>query len=105
MTVGKYSVPPSGTIVLISMRYRVNLSFHSCNYGVFIVWHVYNTWTPVTINSAGLRAMLQTLEDDADDVDDGGLWFKQHSVIAHTARQSIACFERYVPWLYHFMFW
>ena len=47
----------------------------------------------MTINSAGRRALLQTLEDDADDVDDGGLWFQQHGVIAHTARQSIACFE------------
>lgn len=51
------------------------------------------------------RAMLQTLEDDADDVDDGGVWFQQHGVIAHTVPQSIACFERYVPWLYHFMIW
>jgi len=86
MTVRKYSILPSGTIAPISTRYRVNLSFHSCNYGIFIVWHVYNTWTPVTINSAGRRAMLQTLEDDSDDVDDGGLWFQQHGVITHTTR-------------------
>jgi hypothetical protein len=55
--------------------------------------------------SAGRRTMLQTLEEDADDVYDGGLWFKQHGVIAHTARKSIVCFKKYVPWMYHLMFW
>jgi len=87
------------------MRYRVNFSSPSCNYGTFIVWHVYNTWMSVIINSAGRRTVLQTLEEDADDVDDGGLCFQQHGVIANTAQQSIACFERYAPWMYHFMFW
>ena len=68
-----------------SMRYRVTFSFHSCNYGIFIVWHAFNTWTSMTTNAAGRRAVLQTLEKDADDVDDGGLWLQQHGVIAHTA--------------------
>lgn len=105
MTVRKYSSPPSVTIIPVPMRYRVNFSVHSCNYGIFTVWHVYNTWTSVTMNSAGRRTVLQTLEEDADDVYDGGLWFKQHGVIAHTARQSITCFKKYVPWMYHLMFW
>jgi hypothetical protein len=94
MTMRKYSSPPSVTILPVPMRYRVNFSFHNCNYGISLSG----------INSAGHRAGLQTLEEDADDVDDGGLWFQQHGVIAHTARQSIACFERYVPWVYHFVF-
>lgn len=43
----------------------------------------------VTVNSAEHRAMLQTLGEDADDVDDGGCWFQQHGVIAHAALESV----------------
>jgi hypothetical protein len=105
LAVRKYSSPSSVTIFPIPMRYRMNFSSHSCNYGIFIVWNLYNKWMSVTTNSAGRRAVLQTLEEDADDVADGGLWFQQHGVIEHTAQQLIACFERHVPWMYHFIFW
>jgi hypothetical protein len=81
---------PSVPILPIPMRYRANFSFHSCSYVIFIVWHVYITWTSVTINSAGRRTMLQTLEGDAD-VDDGGHWFqatRRHSTHCATINSS-----------------
>jgi len=42
----------------------------------------------VTIKSAGRRAVLQTLEKDANDVDNGGLCFQKRGVIAHTQRDN-----------------